>query len=63
MAEWYCFKCKVPVEERDVEMTYLEIVRFIAGLKCPQCGAAYLTEETVEETVRPGEEQLEEKLG
>ena len=62
MAEWYCFKCKEKMEERDVVATYLEIVRFIPGLKCPKCGAVYLTEKTVVEVVQKGEEEIEAKL-
>lgn len=62
MAEWYCFKCKEKMEEKDIVATYLEIVRFIPGLKCPKCGVAYLTEKTVIEVVQKGEEEIEAKL-
>ena len=63
MSEWYCFQCKEKMEEKDVEVSYLEIVRFLPGLKCPRCGTAYFTEDMVEDTLRPGEEELESKLG
>jgi Zn ribbon nucleic-acid-binding protein len=50
------------MQSRDLAATYLEIVRFIPGLKCPKCGAAYLTEKTVVEVVQKGEEEIEAKL-
>lgn len=62
MAQWHCFKCKEKMEEKDVAATYLEIVRFIPGLKCPRCGTVYLTEKTVIEVVQKGEEEIEAKL-
>lgn len=63
MEEWYCFKCKEKMVEADITMSYMDIIRFIKGLKCPKCNAAYLTEETVVEVVRKGEEQIEAKMG
>jgi NAD-dependent SIR2 family protein deacetylase len=62
MEEWYCFKCQEKMQSRDLAATYLEIVRFIPGLKCPKCGAAYLTEKIVVEVVQKGEEEIEAKL-
>ncbi len=60
--EWYCFKCKEKMIEKGVWMTYLDILRSVLGLKCPKCNAAYVTEQTVMETVGPGEEMLESKF-
>ena len=63
MKEWYCFKCKEKMKEKDLEASYMDIIRFVKGLKCPRCGATYLTEEYAVEVVAKGEEQLEAKLG
>jgi len=61
MEQWHCFKCKQPMVEGDVEMTYLETSGAVEGIKCPKCGAAYLLEETVVEKVNKVEEMLESK--
>jgi len=62
MEEWYCFKCNQKMDGKDLTAVYMEIVRFIPGLQCPGCGAAYLTEKTVVEVVSKGEEEIEAKL-
>jgi hypothetical protein len=63
LEEWYCFKCKEKMIEDDVEASYLDTVQFIDCLKCPKCGASYLTEAYVIEVVSKGEEEIEAKLG
>jgi hypothetical protein len=63
MEPWYCFACKEKIVEDDIDVSYMDITRFLSGLVCPKCGAAYLTEEMVVETVNPGEETLESKFG
>ena len=63
MAEWLCFKCNEKMTETDVKGTYMDIDRFLPGLKCPKCGIVFLTEQTVTEVVVPGEEEMEAKLG
>jgi hypothetical protein len=50
------------MEEKELTAMYMEIIRFIPGLQCPGCGAAYLTEKTVVEVVSKGEEEIEAKL-
>jgi NAD-dependent SIR2 family protein deacetylase len=60
--QWYCFKCKEKMEEDEVWMSYMEIERPQPAIKCPVCGAAYLTEKIVIEQVRPGEEEIEAKF-
>ena len=62
MENWYCFKCKEKMVEKDISTSYLEISRFIRGIQCPQCKTVYMSEKTVLEEIRPGEEQIEEKL-
>lgn len=60
MEEWYCFKDKVKMEERDVWLSYMNLTQSILGLRCPKCGAAYLTEEKIK-IVNDGEAQIESK--
>jgi hypothetical protein len=61
MADWYCYKDKVKMKPTQVSMRYMQLVQFVPGLKCPECGVAYLTEDTVMTTVKAAEELLEEK--
>ena len=44
MKEWYCFKCKEKMEKAEIETTFMEFDGTAEALKCPQCGAIYLTE-------------------
>ena len=62
LEQWYCFKDKVKMEEALIPMTYggLEPVDFL-GIKCPKCGAAYLSEEVVMVHLREFEESAEPK--
>lgn len=62
MKQWYCFKCNEEMQEADIEGTYLEVTRFIRGLKCPKCGAWCLTEEQAT-LIWEGEALLEQKFG
>jgi NAD-dependent SIR2 family protein deacetylase len=61
MEEWYCFKCKEKMEEADISMEFMEIVRFVEGIKCPKCGVPYLSENTAEAVVE-GEKEIEAKF-
>jgi hypothetical protein len=61
MSDWYCYKDKVKMKETQVSMRYMQLVQYVAGLKCPECGVAYLTEDVVMTTVKAAEELLEEK--
>ena len=61
MGKWHCFKDKVPLAETDILMNYLDTSNAIEGLKCPKCGMALLTEETVLEKVNQAEQMLENK--
>ncbi len=61
MEKWHCFKCRVPMEEGEVIMDYLDISNAIEGIKCPKCGVSYLLEETVVGKVAQAEEMMENK--
>jgi YgiT-type zinc finger domain-containing protein len=61
MTEWYCFKDKVKMKETDVTLSYMKLMQDIPGLKCPKCGAEYLTEKTVMNTVKGAESLFEGK--
>jgi hypothetical protein len=61
MADWYCFKDKVKMKSTEVALKYLQLVQYVPGLKCPQCGVAYLTEETVTTIVQAAQDAIDEK--
>jgi hypothetical protein len=61
MSDWYCFKDKVKMESTEVPLKYMQLVQYIPGLKCPQCGVYYLTEYVVMTVVQAAESSLEEK--
>ncbi len=61
MTEWYCYKDKVKMLPNEVAMKYLQMVQYVPGLKCPECGVAYLTEDIVMSVVKAAEDALEYK--
>jgi hypothetical protein len=61
MIEWFCFKDKVKMKETQVSLSYMQISQMVPGLKCPKCGAEYLTEKIVMTTVQGAENIIEEK--
>ena len=61
MADWYCFKDKVKMVETKVTLKYMQLVQDVPGLKCPECGTAYLTEYISRTVVRSLEEAIEMK--
>jgi hypothetical protein len=61
MTDWYCFKDKVKMKETEVTLSYMKLTQPVQGLKCPKCGAEYLTEKVVMNTVQGMENILEEK--
>ncbi|MEM1514952.1 MAG: hypothetical protein QXH24_02750 [Candidatus Bathyarchaeia archaeon] len=63
MRKWYCFKCKEEMQEVNLTIEYLGISGSVEGLRCPKCGAAYLTEEVVKEKVLRAQELIESKVG
>lgn len=50
------------MEEKDIILEFMEIVRFQPGLKCPKCGTGYLMEKLVVEVINKGEEEIEAKF-
>jgi DNA-directed RNA polymerase subunit RPC12/RpoP len=63
MEEWHCFRCKVPMEETDITMIYMDDMEMPGafGVRCPNCGTEYLMEEFVIDEVAKGEKVLEGK--
>ena len=61
MTDWHCFKDKVKMADAELTLSYMELTQQVPGLKCPVCGAEYLTEETVMTVVMAAEEALEQK--
>ena len=43
-------------------MTYLKITRRSPALKCPKCGALYITEKLAVEVISKGEKAIESKM-
>ena len=60
MQKWHCYKDKVEMVEDTIRARYLEMTRYIPGLKCPICGRIYLTERMALQ-LREDEEMLEPK--
>jgi hypothetical protein len=52
---------KVKIVEGRVKMSYLGKTVPLSGLKCPECGVAYLPEELVIKKVMRAEEMIENK--
>ena len=61
MAEWYCFKCNEKAEAAQITLVYMEIEAKQEGLRCPKCGASYITEEMAIDKVAKAEKMIEEK--
>ena len=61
MTEWYCYKDKVKMVATDVTLKYMQLAQAVPGIKCPECGVAYLTEDIVMTVVKAAEDALEEK--
>jgi hypothetical protein len=61
MTEWYCNKDKVKMRSTEIAMKYMQMVQYVPGIKCPQCGVAYLTEDVVMTVVKAAQDALEEK--
>ena len=61
MADWYCFKCKEKVEETEIDLVYMEIEGKQVALKCPKCGASYITEDIAVNKMARTEKMIEEK--
>ena len=61
MTDWYCYKDEVKMVASKVTLKYMQLVQDVPGLKCPDCGTAYLTEKVVRTVVKAAEELLEGK--
>jgi hypothetical protein len=61
LTDWYCFKDKVKMRDTDVTLIYMSLTQQVPGLKCPKCGAEYLTEKVVMTTVQGAESIFEGK--
>ena len=63
MSDWYCYKDQVKMEYSDeIEASYMEIdFTLEIGLRCPECGDAYVEESLATTKMAEGEEMIEEK--
>lgn len=62
MNNWHCYTCKVAVEEKEVEIEFLELSIDQMGLVCPECGRIWMTEEVVVEEIAQSEAEAEAKM-
>ena len=61
MADWYCYKDKVKMENGGVSLRYLDLTQSVPAIYCPKCQTIYLLEEVVMTTVKAAESILEGK--
>ena len=59
-SDWTCVKCSEDAQERNVDMSYLDVTRPGPGIVCPNCGDVYVSE-GVAHTLKTAESILEEK--
>lgn len=59
--EMICDRCKVELEEMDLQFRYLKKSFRAKVLRCPECGQVHLTEDQVKKRVSDVEKMLEEK--
>ncbi|MEM2393556.1 MAG: hypothetical protein QXW82_06095 [Candidatus Bathyarchaeia archaeon] len=59
--KWHCFKCKEQMKSASVTMEYKGISGAIEGMRCPKCGASYLTEDVVKAKVLKAEKLIDAK--
>jgi len=61
--EYKCGKCNVDMEEEfDIVMKYKDVdLPEAEGLRCPECGIEFLTEEVVVDELNQSETMLESK--
>jgi len=62
MAEWHCHKCKVEVNEQEIELSYMDMPGFQPAWICPSCNSRWISQDVVYGNIVPGEEELEAKL-
>lgn len=62
MNNWHCYRCKVAVEEEDIEALFLEYDFSYEGLVCPECGGVWLTEDVVVDEISAAEDDAEAKM-
>jgi hypothetical protein len=56
-----CHKCKIELELKKTNFTYLGHTFFTELPKCPECGLVYISEELVKGRISEVEMQLEDK--
>jgi predicted nucleic-acid-binding Zn-ribbon protein len=49
------------MRDTDVTLIYMSLTQQVPGIKCPKCGAEYLTEKVVMTTVQGAESIFEGK--
>lgn len=62
MSNWHCYKCKVAVEEQEVNASYTDNEFSYDGLVCPECEGKWLTEDVVVEEIATAEADADAKM-
>ena len=62
MSNWHCYKCKVAVEEEEINTKFADYDFSYDGLVCPECGEKWLTEDVVMEEISAAEDDAEAKM-
>ncbi len=58
---WQCCKCKIPMSQGKVKITYMGNDFTIELLKCPQCGLTLVPEDLAVRKMLEVEQSLEDK--
>jgi uncharacterized membrane protein YfhO len=59
--DWQCCRCKIPMNQGKVKITYMGNDFTIELLKCPQCGLVLVPEELAVHKMLEVEQSLEDK--
>ena len=57
----YCFKCNVPLEEKEVNLYYMSLTFHAKLPVCPICDMIYLSEELARGKAAKVEMEMEDK--
>jgi len=62
MSNWHCYKCKVAVEEDEIDTQFAEYDFSYDGLICPECNDKWFPEEVVIDEIASSEADAEAKM-
>lgn len=62
MRNWHCYKCKIAVEEQEINTMFADYEFAYEGLVCPQCNGKWLSEEIVIDEIASAEADADAKM-